>query len=391
MKRFLILFFLPISFLSFSQITCTVTPSDTLMCARDSMSFIAQVQGSGATTFQWLKNGVILAGATNDTLAFPRVMDSDTGVYACIAVRGGDTDTSNNAHLRIYPVMDITELIRINELGCRMKRNPDGTYSPNCKAQFIVMVDGGDRPYSYEWGGGYMQDSLVLGLCPNNRYTVRITDGHGCLVDSTFFVDYLKTPDVPYIKYLVDATQPRDTFYLTNPNVTVEFPVEYLDSVVSWVWRFGDGDTITNLNPATHAYQKTGNFLVTLKVTDLNDCDTTLTDSVTIRTAQLQIPYCFTPNGDGYNDYYEIRVIKVADESTPEYYKETEFEDVYLGNEFIVFDRAGKKVYDAVDYKSGDWDGGNLPDGVYFYILKCRGLYEDEVYRGAIHILGRGQ
>lgn len=392
MKRLLLLFLLVVPFLLFSQITCVVTPSDTLMCARDSMSFVAEVQGSGPTAFQWLKNGVILPEAINDTLAFPRVMESDTAVYTCVAKRGEETDTSNHAFLRVYPVMNISELTRINEIGCRLTRNDDGSYSPNCKAQFVVLVEGGDRPFTYYWGGGYMQDSLVLGLCPNRNYTVHITDNNGCEVNSTFFVDYLKTPDVPFIKYLIDPTLPRDTFYLTNPNVTVQFPDEYFDSIVSWVWRFGDGDTIPNLNPATHAYTKNGSFLITLKVTDLNDCDTTLQDSVTIRTAQLQIPYAFTPNGDGYNDKYEIRVIKVADDpSRPEYYKETEFDDVYLGNEFIVFDRAGKKVYDAVNYKSGDWDGKNLPDGVYFYILKCQGLYEDEVYRGAIHILGRGQ
>jgi len=285
--------------------------------------------------------------------------------------------------------MNISELTRINEIGCRLSRNDDGSYSPNCKAQFLVGVNGGERPLTYYWGGGYMQDSLVLGLCPDRSYTVRITDNNGCKLDSAFFVDYLKTPDVPFQKYLRDYVAPRDTFYLTNPNVTVKFPDEYLDSIVSWVWRFGDGDTIPNLNPATHTYDKNGEFLITLKVTDLNDCDTTIQDSVTIRTALLKIPYAFTPNGDGKNDKFEIKILRNNDPASTNY-DNLEFQDAYLGNEFLVFDRAGKKVYNVINYKSGDWDGRNLPDGVYFYILRCQGQYADEVYRGAIHILGRG-
>ncbi|MFH1936032.1 MAG: gliding motility-associated C-terminal domain-containing protein [Bacteroidota bacterium] len=389
MKRLFLVYSFLIPLFAVSQISCVVTPSDTLLCARDSMAFVAQVDSIGPTTFQWLKNGVTIPGATNDTLAIPRVMEVDTGAYHCIATLGTAIDTSNISFLRIHPVMNIFTLSRINEIGCRLTRNDDGSYSPNCKAQFVVGVAGGNRPLSYVWGGGYMQDSLVLGLCPDRNYTVKITDPHGCMVDSTFFVDYLKTPDVPFIKYLRDYNSIRDTFYLTNPNVTVKFPDEYLDSLVSWVWRFGDGDTIPNLNPATHAYDKNGEFLITLKVTDLNDCDTTIQDSVIIRTALLKIPYAFTPNGDGKNDKFEIKILRDADPASTNY-DNLEFQDAFLGNEFVVFNRAGKKVYDAVNYKSGDWDGRNLPDGVYFYILKCQGQYADEVYRGAIHILGRG-
>jgi len=395
MKRILLLFSLILPLFTVSQITCVLSPSDTLMCARDSMAFVATVQGSGPTTFQWLKNGTVIPDAVNDTLAFPHVMDSDTGIYHCIATRGVEVDTSNSAHLRVHSVMNIWELRRFNELGCRLYYDYiRKQYFPNCNAQFVVGVAGGDRPLAYYWGGGFMQDSLVLGLCPNRNYTVRITDNNGCEVDSTFFVDYLKTPDVPFVKYQLSYDLPRETFYITNPNVTVEFPKEYFDTLYSWVWRFGDGDSVQNLNPVTHTYRETGSYLITLKVTDLNDCDTTFQDSVTIKKPILKIPSAFTPDDDEQqkNETFMIKIlIKDDDPASFDYDdKDYAFENAYLGNELIVLDRAGSKVYNAVNYKSGDWDGGKLPDGVYFYVLKCQGQYEDEAYRGAIHIMGKG-
>ena len=39
---------------------------------------------------------------------------------------------------------------------------------------------------------------------------------------------------------------------------------------------------------------------------------------------------------------------------------------------------------DGVD---NDWDGDNLPEGTYFYVLKCYGNTGEDVFRGAVTIL----
>ena len=69
-----------------------------------------------------------------------------------------------------------------------------------------------------------------------------------------------------------------------------------------------------------------------------------------------------------------------------------DWREAYISNEFIVLDRWGKKVYQQTNYRSGEWDGANLSDGTYFYILKCQGQFGDDVFKGAITILrGQGQ
>jgi gliding motility-associated-like protein len=82
-----------------------------------------------------------------------------------------------------------------------------------------------------------------------------------------------------------------------------------------------------------------------------NGC-TSAADTLTleqVQTDDLFVPNVFTPNGDQLNQYFTI-------------------DDRLKGTTFSVFDRWGKRVYQSNDYQN-DWDGDDLPSGVYFYLL----------------------
>jgi gliding motility-associated-like protein len=95
----------------------------------------------------------------------------------------------------------------------------------------------------------------------------------------------------------------------------------------------------------------------------------------------LIIPNVFTPNGDGYNDFFVISGI-----------------DTYSGSEVTIFSRWGQKVYEKVNYDNDmPWDGkdmqGNqLADGVYFYVIKLnnQATLELEEYKGTVTITKGG-
>ncbi|MDR1342479.1 MAG: gliding motility-associated C-terminal domain-containing protein [Prevotellaceae bacterium] len=59
----------------------------------------------------------------------------------------------------------------------------------------------------------------------------------------------------------------------------------------------------------------------------------------------------FTPNGDGVDDYFEIPGLLS-----------------YPNNKLLMFNRYSDEVYQKRSY-ANDWDGGNLPDGGYYYLL----------------------
>jgi gliding motility-associated-like protein len=78
-----------------------------------------------------------------------------------------------------------------------------------------------------------------------------------------------------------------------------------------------------------------------------------------------------TPNGDGYNDVFDLSELVRADSC-----------------DLLVLDRWGAQVFEQKRYTSG-WDGSTqggdpLPDGTYYYLLVCDDIIR---FRGAITVV----
>jgi len=367
MKYFHLFLFCFLAQTTLGQLTCIVTPADTIACFKDSIAFTTKVTGNGTdtVTYRWQRNNVYMTEKTDTLLTFPSLDAGDTAYYRCIVKSGADSAISNDAHLRMHPKMIIDTLYRYNELGC----------SGVCKGQFKTLISEGLPPYTYNWGGGHSQDTIVFGLCPG-KYWLFVTDANKCTIDSSYFVDVLKSPKI-------DITVLPDTVvYLTNPTIDILFPDSIIPFVTNWTWDFRDSVKIPNVNPAPHTFTEPGIYYVKLQVTDINGCDTVFYKKVIVKIIELFIPNVFTPNSDGANDF--LKIMEKAGEDT---YKDIDLQKVYLGNELVVLNRWGKKVYSKTNYKSGDWDGGNVSDGVYFYIFKGIGQYSNDIYKGSITIL----
>jgi gliding motility-associated-like protein len=72
----------------------------------------------------------------------------------------------------------------------------------------------------------------------------------------------------------------------------------------------------------------------------------------------VKVPNTFTPNGDGYNDTWEIELLKIFPEAVVEVYNTT-----------------GSIVYRSVTYQQ-PWDGKHngkmLPAGTYYYTIDLK-------------------
>ena len=131
------------------------------------------------------------------------------------------------------------------------------------------------------------------------------------------------------------------TTYLDNPNVFN--PVSSPTDTIAYVLLVTDPNGCTNSD--------TVNIFVTDTTTEETD---------------LIITNLFTPNGDGINDYWYIENI-----------------EQYAGVEIYIYNIYGNLVFSKKGYLN-DWDGDQLPDGTYYYILKSDAF---EPIKGSLEIL----
>jgi gliding motility-associated-like protein len=115
----------------------------------------------------------------------------------------------------------------------------------------------------------------------------------------------------------------------------------------------------------------------TVSGTDGNGCEGTATVAVQVKgesiVSKLTPSNFFSPNGDAVGQYWIIEQI-----------------DLYPQCAVDIYDDKGVKVYDAKPYLNnweGTYNGGNrLPDGVYYYIIRCDGE-ENKPRTGSITLL----
>ncbi|MDX2304127.1 MAG: gliding motility-associated C-terminal domain-containing protein [Microscillaceae bacterium] len=77
----------------------------------------------------------------------------------------------------------------------------------------------------------------------------------------------------------------------------------------------------------------------------------------------------FTPNGDLINETFSL-------ENVPEETCRYQFQNIEI------FTRWGSKVFESFD-KNFEWDGGNLPVGVYFYRIN----FKNKIYKGTVSLV----
>ena len=269
-------------------------------------------------------------------------------------------------------------------------------------AQLRATATGGEEPYTYYWeeNNGFRwkelsplhisptDPNIAIGLMAYKWYRVTITDNRGCSQRDSL---YTRAYPTPVIEITCD---PGDTVYIQNPDVTFSFENKSIDSINidHFFWTF-EHELTSSLPEPVFTYVETGTFQPSLTVYDDFGCDTMFVKSVYVNPVKLKIPSAFTPNGDGINDLFVIRLDGGSD--TPgndqrgildNANDEIPLNTYYKSTELVVFNRWGRIVYQSKNYQN-DWDGGGLSDGTYFYVLKCKGLKEETQYQGAVMII----
>jgi gliding motility-associated-like protein len=222
-------------------------------------------------------------------------------------------------------------------------------------ASITVTAQGGTLPYTYALNGGAPQSSNVFDNLPGGTYDVLVTDAHGCT--SSISEIFIINPDSITATFL----------YYSNANCfgTTGGSVEVVPAGGTPAYTY-----LWSNNATTAKIDELESKVYTVTVTDSREC--TGVFSVEILKdpkVELVIHNAFSPNGDGKNDEWFIENLQL-----------------YPENELVIINRWGNEVYSINGYQN-DWDGGNLNEGTYFYVLKVNMCYDITTLKGYITLL----
>ncbi len=224
------------------------------------------------------------------------------------------------------------------------------TYSIyNCGILSVAFTNTSQNATSYFWdfgeGTSDTTDSPVHIFQTTGAFQVQLIAGNTCASDTTqaeIIIDSVNV--VSSFFYNVDSC--TNTIYFINASQNAQ----------NFLWTFGDGSSSNEMNPV-HNYNFNGSFNIVLIAnsgvcSDTSDLILSLDE---LNDSPLFIPNCFTPNGDGKNDEFQVLVNGNCSDFSVN-----------------IFNRWGNLIFEG-DSESA-WDGTSnntkCPEGVYCYILK---------------------
>jgi hypothetical protein len=208
----------------------TAPPRDQIVATNGTATFSVSVCGSPPFTYQWRRNGMDIANATNATLTLPNVLPAQSGSYDVVVTNPAGTITSPAAMLVVqYPPFIMTD-------------PQPATAVRDLSAMFSVTA-GGTAPFNYEWrfnGAGIpgaTNSSLLISPVRTNDaglYSVRVNNTAGSTVSAS----------AP-LTVLIPATilqQPTNRSVTLTANMTnVSFKVEATGTgTLLYQWSFND-------------------------------------------------------------------------------------------------------------------------------------------------------
>ena len=334
--------------------------------------------------FEWQeKQGDTFVKVGDEDILGISIEDSTTFRVIVVDTITMETCTSNLFGVSVRPIINI-EFDQL-QLTCTNGDNDNGN-----SAKVRASASGAFNPdeYHYLWDVYPLQiapgdSTLALNLKAHQYYSITVVDNYGCPKTEQFWTEAFSNLEV-------EITSNPDTAYLQNPFVTYSYVNLSIDSlpITNHFWWFSDTipdpdyqNTSDMLEP-TYEYGSIGQFYTILTVFNPEGCDTTYTKFVDVKPIKLFIPNVFTPGtGDSANEYFVITDDPDKQEKSTE-----ALSKFYVTSKLVVFNRAGTTVFKSNNYNN-KWNGDNLPDGVYYYVLECNGVKGTDIYKGSVTIL----
>lgn len=224
-----------------------------------------------------------------------------------------------------------------------------GNDTSMCSPNPVVLggpTTGGVEPYHYQWSSGDTTQFITVQPTVTTTYYVQVTDPCGSPIGYDSVTVYLPSTQA------LSATGSSDLTVCSGDPATLSVTATggSLPYSVLWTTVLGP-DTLPFPTAPFNTITPTANGTYVVSVQE--GCGDVAQDTINISVLDCAVlaPNVFTPGGDGNNDF----LIFDGLENFP-------------GSRLQVFNRWGTTVYENTDYRN-DWNGGQLNDGTYFFVL----------------------
>jgi len=195
----------------------------------------------------------------------------------------------------------------------------------------INRVDGATKPLLYAWSNGIKKDEIDSVF--TGKYFVTVTDANTCTKIDSINIEVSKDPFQIFFDNPVNTRCPYSNDGMLNIH-----NIEGFTNPVKYVWS--NGEITTEIDSLAM-----GSYIVT--VTDVNTCKQI--DSIEVKSEHKACIFnVITPNGDGYNDYFDISDLLIG-----------------MSKKAEIFNENGKMIA-KLDDNNLRWDGidpSNPPNG----------------------------
>ncbi len=337
--------------------------NDTMICQNNASSVAAQlavypVNGKTPYIISWQPTADLSSSIITNPLAYTPI-DMHTRYFVEIRDSTGCPMDTSSVFVKSYRIPDVSFLTQpFPTAGCApLDVNFINETDPPGIVNNWQFGDGGtsndqNPTHNYQQAGSY---TIVL--------NVETADGCKSKADLPNAVNVYPQPVAGFLvsPFIAPKNNAHFTFTNTSTNSTI------------YNWNFGDGQT-SLLSDPTHDYFENQEYIIWLYVSNVWGCNDSTSKSIRVVEDSLVFPNIITPNGDGFNDYFDIT--NLSPESYPQ-------------NTLVIYNRWGKKVYskDTYNPKVDKWDGDGLPDGTYYYILQYEGYIRKGEFKGSLTII----
>lgn len=329
-----------------------VASNDTSICEGLTTMLIASAAGgTGNINFTWFPGNF-----QNDSIEVSPLLSS---TYTVVATDQNGCQVQEPVVVSVYsaPLPDFS-VTSLN--GCQPFCPTFTDITPNPIGSIIIARN-------WDFGDGKVGAGEVVDHC--------YTESGSLAINLTITTDKGCRRIVEWKDYITVYPMPEALYTALPTETTINNPSVIFDNIsvggASYVWNFGDNDSIFTTFDKNHTYQDTGLFEVQLvAISDQGCIDSSKTFIKINPFYTFFIPTSFSPNGDGKNDVFEIRG------------------DYIQTCSMQVFDRWGKTLFNQSGGKDVSWDADNTPQGTYMYKIKMKDTQnKDYEYVGSLTVL----